>query len=72
MESDNNEELDADDGEEINVDEWLYALLAMTGDKDRKAELIRKMSENTGQTPEQLEIIIAATINFLANRTRSN
>jgi hypothetical protein len=63
---------DWNDETEINPEVWMQALLAMTGDKERKAELIRKISEKTGQTPEQLETIISATMNYLAGKSRSN
>ena len=61
-----------DDDTKIDPEVWVQALLAMTGDKDRREELVRKISENTGQTPEKVELIISATITYLANKTRSN
>jgi hypothetical protein len=61
-----------DDETEIDPEVWVQALLAMTGDKDRREELIRKISEKTGQTPEKVELIISATITYLSNRARSN
>jgi hypothetical protein len=57
---------------EIDPEIWLQALLALTGDKDGREELVRKISENTGQIPENVEKIISATIAFMANKTRSN
>jgi hypothetical protein len=57
---------------EIDPEVWLQALLALTGDKERREELIRKISENTGQIPENVEKIISATITFMTNKTRSN
>lgn len=60
------------DETEINPEVWLQALLAMTGDKQRKAEMIRKVAEKTGQPPEQVKLIIAATINYLSGKARSN
>lgn len=67
-----NDEEPWDDDTEIDPEVWLQALLAMTGDKERRAELIRKISEKTGQTPEHVELIISAAINFMANKSRSN
>jgi len=64
--------MESDQDNEIDPEVWLQALLAMTGDKDRREELIRKISENTGQIPENVEKIISATINILANISRSN
>ena len=60
------------DETEIDPEVWLQALLAMTGDKERRAELIRKISEKTGQTPEKVELIISATMNYLSGKARSN
>lgn len=60
------------DETEIDPEVWLQALLAMTGDKERRAELIRRMSEKTGQIPEHVELVITATMNYLAGRSRSN
>jgi hypothetical protein len=61
-----------DDDTEIDAEVWVQALLAMTGDRERKEELIRKISEKTGLVPEKVELIISATLTFLANKTRSN
>lgn len=60
------------DETEIDPEVWVQALLAMTGDKDRKAELIRRICEKTGQTPEKVELIISAVLNYLTGRARSN
>jgi hypothetical protein len=60
------------DETEIDPEVWLQALLAMTGDKERRADLIRKISEKTGQTPEKVELIISATMNYLSGKARSN
>lgn len=60
------------DDVEIDAESLLQALLAVTGDKEKRAEVIRKISEKTGQTPEKVELIISATLNYLAGRTRSN
>ena len=67
-----NDEEPWDDDTEIDPEVWLQALLAMTGDKERREELVRKISEKTGQTPEHVELIISASINYMANKTRSN
>jgi hypothetical protein len=61
-----------DEETEIDPEVWLRTLLAMTGDKDLKAELIRKVSESTGQTPEKVELIISVLMNTLSGKARSN
>ena len=68
--SDNLESRDGDI--EIEPEEWVQALLAIMGDKERREELIRKISERTGQSPEKVELIVSATITYLSNKARSN
>jgi hypothetical protein len=67
-----NDEEPWDDDTEIDPEVWLQALLAVTGDKDLKEDIVQKISVKTGLTPEHVELIISATINFMANKTRSN
>ena len=67
-----NDEEPWDDDTEINPEVWLQALLEMTSNKDRREELVRKISEKTGETPEHVELIISAVINFVAGKSRSN
>ncbi len=68
------EEYDLDNLEnfKINPHVWLQTLLAIAGDKDRKAEAIQIISEQTGFPPEKVEVILATTISVLINDTRSN
>jgi hypothetical protein len=56
----------------INPEVWLHTLLAITGDKDRKAEVVQKVARKTGFTPEKVNLIIATTISVLINQTRAN
>jgi hypothetical protein len=56
----------------INPQVWLRTLLAIAGDKDRKAEAIQIISEQTGFPPEKVEVILATTISVLLNDTRAN
>ncbi len=56
----------------INPHVWLRTLLAIAGDKDRKAEAIQIISEQTGFPPDKVEVILATTISVLINDTRSN
>jgi len=66
-----NPEHDNDDAE-IDVDQWLFAIMALTGDKESKEDLIQKMSSKTGQPPEQVEKIIAALLQTLSEFSRTN
>ena len=56
----------------INPQIWLRTLLAIAGDKDRKADAIQNISEQTGFSPERVEVIMATTISVLLNDTRAN
>ncbi len=56
----------------INPHVWLRTLLAIAGDKDRKAEAVQIISEETGFSPEEVEVILGTTISVLMNDTRSN
>ncbi len=60
------------DEEEINVEEWLFALMAMTGNQADMDELVRKISSKTGQSLDEVEKIIRATIQELTRRSRTN
>ena len=56
----------------INPQVWLQTLLAIVGDKEKKAEVIGKVAQTTGMPPESIEVIVATTIGVLLNQTRSN
>ena len=60
------------DDQEIDPELWLYALLAMTGDKNQKQALVEKISRNTGFPPEKVEIILEALLKTLMEKVRSN
>ncbi|MBE0672865.1 MAG: hypothetical protein IH588_19985 [Anaerolineales bacterium] len=68
-----NENPEQDDGDvEIDVDQWLFAIMAMTRNEESKEELIRKISSKTGQSPEKVEKIIVALLQVLAEHSRTN
>jgi hypothetical protein len=56
----------------INPEVWLHTLLAIAGDKDRKAEVVERVAQKTGFTPEKVNLIITTTISILINQTRAN
>jgi hypothetical protein len=68
----NEYELDDIENFKINPHVWLRTLLAIAGDKDRKAEAVQIVSEQTGFSPEKVEAILATTISVLLNDTRAN
>jgi hypothetical protein len=56
----------------INPETWLHTLLAIVGDKEKKAEVVQRVAQQTGFTPEKVHVIIATTISALINQTRAN
>jgi hypothetical protein len=56
----------------VNPEVWLHALLAIAGDKEKQAETVRQIVQNTGFSPEQVQLIIRTTITILINQTRAN
>jgi hypothetical protein len=56
----------------INPEVWLHTLLAITGDKEKKAAMVRQVTQKTGFSPEQVHVIITTTIGILINQTRAN
>ena len=68
----NNDDETWNDETEINPEAWLQVLLAITSDEKHKADFVRKLSEKTGQPLHEVEAILTATINFLAEKARSN
>ncbi len=57
---------------EIDPEIWTQFLLAVMGDKERSDELVKELVQKTGLPPEKVELIMAATVEYLANKTRSN
>ncbi len=68
----NNYDLEEGDNFRINPQVWLQTLLAITGDKEKKAEVVQRIAQNTDFSPEKVELIIATTIKILINETRLN
>ena len=70
----NDFEFDLEDREnfKINPEVWLHTLLAITGDKEKKAQVVQKIAQKTGFSPEKVQLIIATTIRLLIHQTRAN
>jgi hypothetical protein len=64
-------DLEKGDHFRINAEVWLRTLLAITGDKERKEEVVQTVAQMTGFTTEKVGIIMAATISVLINDTRA-
>ena len=56
----------------INPQVWLQTLLAIAGDKEKKAEVIQTIAEQSDLPVERVEVIFATTIKVLINDTRAN
>lgn len=68
-----NENPEHDNGDiEIDVDQWLFAIMALTQNKESKEELIQKMSSKTGLSPEKIEKVIEALLQTLSEHSRTN
>lgn len=61
-----------DDNYEIDPEVWFQALLAMTSDRVYKEKVVAGIAQKTGLSPEKVEVIIAYTMEFMANKARSN
>lgn len=56
----------------IHPETWLHTLLAIVGDKEKKAEVVQRVAQKTGFLPEKVEVILTTTIGVLINQTRAN
>jgi len=72
MENDFNFDLEDRENFKINPEIWLHTLVAIAGDKDKREEAIRQMTQKTGFSTEEAKVIIRTTIGVLLNQTRSN
>jgi hypothetical protein len=60
------------EGFTINPRVWLCTLLAITGDKKTKEEVVQRVARETGWPPEKVEMLMSTTIKILVDQTRSN
>ena len=72
MENDFDFDLENRENFKINPEVWLHTLLAIIGDKEKKAEAVRQVMKKTGYSPRQVEVILSTTIRVLLNQTRAN
>jgi hypothetical protein len=72
MENDFDFDLEDRENFRINPEVWLHTLLAIIGDKEKKAEMVRQLTEKTGNSSEQMDLIITTTVGILLNQTRAN
>ncbi len=56
----------------IDPNDWLQGLLAIAGDKDKKAEVIEIVAQHSGLPLNEVEVIFGCAIKVLVQETRSN
>lgn len=69
-----NNEYDMQDVEnfKINPHDWLHGLLVIAGDKDKKAEVIQIVAQQSGLSLNEVEAIFGCAIKVLVQETHSN
>ena len=72
MENDFDFDLEDRENFKINPEVWLHTLLAIVGDKEKKADAVRQVMHKTGYSLEQVNQIMSTTISILINQTRAN
>ena len=72
MENDFDFDLEDRENFKINPDVWLHTLLAIVGDKEKREEAVRQITQKTGFSAEEVKRIITTTIAILMNQTRAN
>jgi hypothetical protein len=72
MENDFNFDLEDRENFKINPEIWLQTLVAIAGDKEKREEAVRQITQKTGFSTEEAKVIIRTTIGVLLNQTRAN
>jgi hypothetical protein len=72
MENDFNFDLEDREKFKINPETWLHTLLAIVGDREKREEAVRQVTQKTGFSPEEVKVILKTTISVLINQTRAN
>ncbi len=57
---------------DIDVDQWLFVIMAMTRDNKSKEALIQRMCKDTGLPLEKVEKVITALLQILSESSRTN
>ena len=57
---------------EINVEVLLHIMLALQGDPQERNRIVERISQNTGVTPEKVELILHSFLTTLVEAGRSN
>jgi hypothetical protein len=64
--------MENDEDPEVDIEQLLQGLLALSGDEELKLGVIEKLAQKTNLPPEEAELLIKAAIEYLKNRPQSN
>jgi hypothetical protein len=64
--------MENDEDPEVDIEQLLQGLLALSGDEELKLGVIEKLAQKTNLSPEQAEVLMKAAIEYLKSRTDSN
>jgi hypothetical protein len=64
--------MENDEDPEVDIEQLLQGLLALSGDEELKLGVIEKLAQKINLPPEKAELLIKATIEYLKNRPDSN
>jgi hypothetical protein len=57
---------------EIDVEQLLQGLLALSGDEELRLDVVEKLAQRTNLSPAQAEVLMKAAIEYLKNRSNLN
>lgn len=57
---------------EIDVEQLLQGLLALSGDEELRLDVVEKLAQRTNLSPAQAEVLMKAAIEYLKNRSKLN
>jgi DNA-binding IscR family transcriptional regulator len=63
-----------EDGEDIYIDTelWLQVLLALSGNEEDRLALVEVITQRSGVSPDKVEKILAALMQYLMQTARAN
>jgi hypothetical protein len=57
---------------EVDVEQLLQGLLALSGDEELRLDVVEKLAQRTNLSPAQAEVLMKAAIEYLKNRSNLN
>ncbi len=63
-----------EDGDDFMIDPelWLQGALMIASDKKSMEKVVQRIAAKTGLTPEKVEVVINAAIEYMMKKARSN